>query len=106
MNCPICGRPLLVADSCAYCESCRRTFQLQELCLPCISRNQEIVIPAGRIAAAIGAGVIGSILTSFMTQSFPLKTDPPEVKMEKTSRIVAGAVAGGFIGLLFTMLSP
>ena len=50
--------------------------------------------------------MIGSILTSFMTQSFPLKTDPPEVKMEKTSRIVAGAVAGGFIGLLFTMLSP
>lgn len=97
MNCPICGSPLLVADQCAYCESCRRTFQL---------RNQVVEVPAGRIAATVIAGAVSSVLTSLMTKSWPLKTDPPEVKMDKISRLVAGGVASAFIGILFGLASP
>lgn len=48
------------------------------------------------ITPAIGAAVLGS----FITNSWPLPTDPAEVKMLKTSRLAAAFTASAFTGLV------
>ena len=102
-GCPSCGSSsLLYTPNLAYCRKCLTTYQLKKTTLV---KPQSIEVPAGRVAAAVLSGVASSLLTAFITGSWPLKTDPQDVRMKKLSNIVSGAVASGFIGLLSTLVT-
>jgi len=66
---------------------------------------EEIKIPVARVVGSvIGAG-LASILTAMVTESFPKKTDPPEVKSKKFALLTAGFLSSGFIGLLIGLIT-
>ena len=47
----------------------------------------------------------GALLGSFITGSWPLPTDPVDVKYDKISKLIGSFVASGFVGFIAYELS-
>jgi len=104
IECPTCHSTNVVryfvsgGSQVMLCRNCGLTWDLR-------SYPEEITVSVGRVVGSvIGAG-LASLLTAVVTESFPSKTDPPEVKRKKYAMITAGFLSSGFIGLLVGLIA-
>ncbi len=94
VRCPVCGSELEVAgEGIVTCPSCGAPLEVR------LTEGLPPWLPT--VLSAFG----GALLGSFITGSWPLPTDPPEVRYDKLSKLVGSFVASGFVGFIAYELS-
>lgn len=98
VTCPVCGERLIVIEpGPVECPTCRSTLEVVA------EGPGGFKIPAWvpTLVSAVGGAVLGSIITG----AWPWPDEPPEVRRDKISKLVASFTASAFVGMLAYELS-
>ena len=103
-RCTVCGRDVLkvygnpALPERVSCPSCGSTYRVKQEGAYPLSHPQI----SGKALAALtlGASVASALLASVITNAWPTKADPLEVRNVKISAIAGSVTASGFVGLL------